>query len=189
MTPPIDTDQHAMQDSIKRVIDILIPTCEQEGMEETPQRWAKAMLEYTQGYRKDPAEIIKMFEIGTTVHGQLVTVQAIPFYSMCEHHLAPFFGEVSITYVPNGNRVLGLSKMPRIVDVFARRAQTQERFTSQIAEALFDGLDPLGVAVIANARHMCMESRGVCKSGANTTTTRFIGPYFDDYSHRAAFMT
>lgn len=131
--------------------------------------------------------MLKAFDDGAENYDEMVVVKDIPFYSMCEHHLAPFFGTARIGYVPSG-KVVGLSKLPRLLDVFARRLQVQERITTQVADALMEHLQPRGVGVILTARHLCMESRGVCKQGAATVTSALRG-VFKDAAVRAEFLS
>lgn len=159
-----------------------------EGLRETPVRFAKALGEYTAGYGQDPYLLLKSFE--ETGYDQLVIVRDIPFYSLCEHHLAPFFGTATVAYLPNG-RVVGLSKLARLVEVFARRLQVQERLTRQIAEALLSAcpLACLGSAVIVRARHLCMESRGIQRPGATTITSEMLGAFRDEPALRAEFLS
>lgn len=145
-----------------------------EGLKETPARVAKAWAHWTKGYKEDPAEILKTFEDGGEGYREMVLVKDIPFYSKCEHHLADIFGTVSVAYIPNG-RIVGLSKLSRLVDCFARRLQVQERLTVQIGDALQKHLMPLGVGVYVKARHMCMESRGICQQGHFTVTSHLTG--------------
>lgn len=144
-----------------------------EGLADTPGRVAKAWAKWTEGYHQDPAQFMTSFEEGD--YDEMVIVKDIPIYSKCEHHLADIFGTATIAYVPNG-RVLGLSKLSRVANVFARRLQVQERLTVQIADALMQGeLAPKGVGVIVKARHMCMESRGICQQGHHTITSALRG--------------
>lgn len=150
---------------------------EREGLRETPERVAKAWEKWTEGYALDPQEVLKTFEEQN--YDEMVVVKDIPIYSKCEHHLADIFGTATIAYIPNG-RVLGLSKLSRVADIFARRLQVQERLTAQIADALqSSALKPKGVGVRIRARHMCMESRGVCKQGHHTITTALRGVMFE----------
>lgn len=146
-----------------------------EGLVKTPERAAKAMQFLTQGYELDAAEILKsaMFKED---YSEMVIVKDIELYSMCEHHMLPFFGKAHIAYIPNGY-VVGLSKLPRIVDVFARRLQVQERLTDQILHSIQDNLNPHGVAVVIEAAHMCMMMRGVQKQNSMTTTSAFTGQF------------
>lgn len=146
-----------------------------EGLLKTPERVAKALQYLTHGYDLDPAEILKsaMF---TEDYNQMVLVKDIEVYSMCEHHMLPFFGKAHIAYIPNG-KIVGLSKIPRVVDAFARRLQVQERLTNEIRDCIEETLQPYGVAVIIEARHMCMQMRGVQKQNSVTTTSAFTGAF------------
>ncbi|MBK7007601.1 MAG: GTP cyclohydrolase I FolE [Saprospiraceae bacterium] len=157
-----------------------------EGLEKTPERAAKALQFLTQGYELDAAEIIKsaMFKED---YSEMVIVKDIEVYSMCEHHILPFFGKAHIAYIPNGY-VVGLSKLPRVVDVFARRLQVQERLTDQILHAIQENLNPLGVAVVIEAAHMCMMMRGVQKQNSMTTTSAFTGE-FRNAETRSEFLS
>ncbi len=144
-----------------------------EGLHDTPARVAKAWAKWTEGYAMDPADILKSFE--EQQYDEMVLVKDIPIYSKCEHHLADIFGTASIAYIPEG-RVLGLSKLSRLANIFARRLQVQERLTHQIADALHNSdLKPRGVGVILRCRHMCMESRGICQQGHHTLTSALRG--------------
>ena len=160
---------------------------ERPGLIETPKRVAKAWMEWTEGYGQSAEEILKVFEDGAESYDQMVTVKEIPFYSHCEHHLAPFFGTCTISYIPNG-RIVGLSKLSRITQMYAKRLQVQERLTSQIAECLFEHLNPLGVGVSIKARHLCMESRGTCQQGHHTVTTSLKGCMLTDASAKVEFL-
>lgn len=157
-----------------------------EGLLDTPKRVLKAWTEWTAGYKQSPDKILKSFKDGGETYNEMVLVKDIPFYSHCEHHLAPFFGTASIAYLPAG-RIVGLSKLPRLLDVFARRLQVQERLTVQVADALQENLKPRGVGVILHARHMCMESRGICKQGSETVTSALRGAFIKP-EVRAEFM-
>lgn len=158
-----------------------------EGLMETPGRVAKAWEFWTRGYGMNPADILKVFEDGADNYDEMVLVRDIPLYSKCEHHLADIFGTACVAYIPNG-RIVGLSKISRLVDCFARRLQVQERLTVQIADALVEHLQPLGVGVLVRARHMCMESRGICQQGHHTVTTALRGVLKDKPEARAEFM-
>ena len=153
-----------------------------EGLLKTPERVAKAMQYLTQGYDLDPAEILKsaMF---TEDHNQMVIVKDIEMYSMCEHHMLPFMGKAHIAYIPNG-KIVGLSKIPRVVDAFSRRLQVQERLTDQIKACIQDTMNPLGVAVVIEAKHMCMQMRGIQKQNSVTTTSAFTGAFEKDSTRR-----
>ncbi len=146
-----------------------------EGLLKTPERAAKAMQFLTKGYHQDPVEILKgaMFKES---YNEMVIVKDIELYSLCEHHILPFFGKAHIAYIPNGH-IVGLSKLPRVVDVFARRLQVQERLTEQILDCINDTLKPQGVAVVIEASHMCMMMRGVQKQNSVTTTSGFRGQF------------
>lgn len=156
------------------------------GLQETPARVAKAWRHWCSGYAKDPAEILKVFEDGAEGCDEMVVVRDIPIYSKCEHHLADIFGTATIGYLPNG-KIVGLSKLNRLADMFARRLQVQERMTNQIADALMEHLQPLGCGVVIQARHMCMESRGVQQS-SRTSTSALRGNFKSDPTVRAEFL-
>lgn len=161
---------------------------DREGLRETPSRAARAFAEWTSGYGQKPEDILKTFGDGAENYDEMVFQGNIAFYSLCEHHMAPFFGTAHVAYIPNG-KVVGLSKLTRLVDIFARRLQVQERMTRQIAEALSENLKPLGVAVVLRARHLCMESRGVRKIGTHTTTSAVLGVFKDKPEVRAEFFS
>lgn len=159
-----------------------------EGLRETPNRVAKAYTHWFSGYDADIAGILStQFKDGGEGYDEMVIVKDIPVYSKCEHHMADIFGTATVAYIPNG-RVVGLSKLSRVVDAFARRLQVQERLTKQIADAIDEHLHPLGVAVVIKARHMCMESRGICQQGHHTITSALRGVLKDEPSTRAEFM-
>lgn len=170
------------------ILKAVDPKANREGLKETPDRVAKAWLEWTSGYKMDAKSILKTFEDGAEGCDEMVIVKGIPFYSHCEHHLAPIFGTVTIGYLPD-KRIVGLSKLPRIVNMFARRLQVQERLTNDIANALMEHLAPRGVAVIVNARHMCMESRGINQPGSSTITSAMLGLFRSDASARQEFLS
>ena len=153
-----------------------------EGILSTPIRAAKAMQYLTHGYGLDPLEILKS-ALFTEDHRQMIVVKDIEVYSMCEHHMLPFFGKAHIAYIPNG-QIVGLSKIPRIVDAFARRMQVQERLTDQIKNCIQEALNPLGVAVVIEAQHMCMQMRGIQKQNSVTTTSSFTGAFEEDKTSR-----
>jgi GTP cyclohydrolase I len=156
-----------------------------EGLLKTPERVAKALQFLTQGYDMDPATILKsaMF---TEDYSQMVVVKDIEVFSMCEHHMLPFFGKAHIAYIPNGH-IVGLSKLPRVVDAFARRLQVQERLTNEIRDCIQDTLNPIGVAVVIECKHLCMAMRGVQKQNSVTTTSAFTGAFEEDKT-RAEFL-
>jgi GTP cyclohydrolase I len=151
---------------------------EREGLLKTPERIAKALLYLTQGYDLDAAAILKSATFKEE-YSQMVIVKDIEVYSMCEHHMLPFFGKAHIAYIPNGY-VVGLSKIPRVVDVFARRLQVQERLTNEIRDSIHNALQPLGVGVVLECRHLCMSMRGVQKQNSVTTTSAFTGAFLSD---------
>ncbi len=159
----------------KSIIEDLGEDTNRDGLLKTPERAAKAMQFLTQGYDQDPVEILTgaMFKES---YNEMVIVKDIELYSLCEHHILPFFGKVHIAYIPNGY-IVGLSKLPRIVDVFARRLQVQERLTEQVLDCINDTLKPQGVAVVIEASHMCMMMRGVQKQNSVTTTSGFRGQF------------
>lgn len=159
------------------------------GLLETPERVVKAWREWFDGYGKDPASVLKTFEDGAEGCGdEMVLVKNIDIKSWCEHHMAPFFGVAHIAYIPNG-RIVGLSKLPRLADIFSRRLQVQERLTNQIADAINEHLDPKGVGVVIEATHFCMCSRGVNKQGSTTITSALRKAFKDDPSCRSEFMS
>jgi len=151
-------------------------------LEKTPERVAKALQYLTHGYDLDPAEILRSAMFSED-HDQMVIVKDIEVYSMCEHHMLPFFGKAHIAYIPNG-KIVGLSKIPRVVDAFARRLQVQERLTDQIKACIQDTLEPLGVAVVIEAQHMCMQMRGIQKQNSLTTTSSFTGAFENDKTRK-----
>ena len=159
---------------------------EREGLLKTPMRVAKAMDFLTHGYRQDPKTILES-ALFHEDYKQIVVVKDIEIYSMCEHHLLPFFGKAHIGYIPNGT-IVGLSKIPRVVECFARRLQLQERLTSQIKDCLQEVLNPLGVAVVIEAQHLCMSMRGIQKQNSVTTTSEFTGAFLKNENTRQEFM-
>ena len=161
---------------------------DREGLQETPARVAKAYEELFEGYRLDPAEALSKVFREVEGYDELVLVKDIPFHSHCEHHMVPFHGVAHIAYYPE-NGVVGLSKLARIVEVFARRLQTQETMTAQIVQAIEEALRPRGVAVVIEAEHMCMSMRGVRKAGASTSTCQFTGVFRDDPAEQLRFFT
>ena len=172
--------------NIKSVLSEIGENPEREGLLKTPERVAKSMEFFTNGYEKDPAAIMKSAMFSEN-YSQMVLVKDIELYSLCEHHLLPFFGKAHVAYIPNGH-IVGFSKIPRIVDVFARRLQVQERLTDEIKDCLQDTLNPKGVAVVIEAQHLCMQMRGVQKQHSSTTTSAFSGIFISDEKTRAEFM-
>jgi len=159
---------------------------QREGLKKTPERCSKAIQFLTQGYSLDPNQILQgaMF---SEDYNQMVLIKDIELYSLCEHHLVPFFGKAHIAYIPN-KKIVGLSKIPRVVDVFSRRLQVQERLTEEISECLEKNLNPEGVAVVIEASHLCMQMRGVQKQNAITTTSAFTGIFLKEEKTRAEFI-
>ena len=176
-------------DSLKKLYNGLLKDVgenpDRDGLLKTPERAAKAMQFLTQGYEQDPIAILRgaMFDEN---HQDMVIVKNIEVYSLCEHHMLPFFGKAHVAYIPNG-KIVGLSKIPRIVDVFARRLQVQERLNKNIIDAIEEALQPLGVAVVIEASHMCMMMRGVEKQNSTTTTSGFTGQ-FEKQETRSEFL-
>jgi len=159
-----------------------------EGLQDTPKRVAKAFRELYAGYAEDPSEILDKIFSEVEGYDDIVLVRDIPFYSHCEHHMVPFYGVAHVAYYPTKG-VVGLSKLARLVDAYARRLQTQETMTSQIAKAMVDALEPRGVAVMIEAEHMCMSMRGIQKAGALTLTTQFTGIFKEDPAEQVRFLT
>ncbi len=176
-----------MEDLIRQQLVAIGEDPEREGLVKTPSRVAKALRFMTKGYAEDPVEILRS-ALFTVDNEEIVLVRDIDFASMCEHHMLPFMGRAHIAYLPRG-KVVGLSKLARVVETYARRLQVQERLTTQVAEALQEALDPAGVAVIMEATHLCMVVRGVQKPNAMTVTSAMFGQFRDNASTRAELMT
>ena len=183
---PYGATVQALAENVRRTLELVGEDPDREGLLRTPERVAKAQLFLTQGYDQDADQILRsaLFE---ETYDEMILVKDIEVYSMCEHHMLPFFGKAHVAYIPNG-RIVGLSKIPRVVDVFARRLQVQERMTIQIREAIEKALEPQGVAVIIEATHLCMVMRGVQKQNSVTTTSSTSGPFLDNAHTRAEFM-
>lgn len=174
-----------IQENIKNILVNVGENVQREGILKTPERAAKAMQYLTQGYEMDADQIMQS-ALFSEKYNEMVIVKDIELYSMCEHHMLPFFGKAHIAYIPSG-KIVGLSKIPRIVDVFARRLQVQERLTLEILECLQKNLNPQGVAVVIEARHMCMMMRGIQKQNSSTTTSAFKGA-FEQAETRTEFL-
>jgi GTP cyclohydrolase IA len=174
------------EDLVRRELHLLGEDPDREGLRATPARVAKALKWMTQGYKSTAKEVVGsgIFE---EAHDNMIMVRDIELYSMCEHHMLPFFGKAHVAYIPNG-RIVGLSKIPRIVDVYARRLQVQERLTEQIAEGLCSVLHPIGVGVVIEAYHLCMMMRGVQKQNSKTITSALRGVFRDDAKTRDEFL-
>jgi GTP cyclohydrolase I len=174
-----------LSDNYKNILNTLGEDTSREGLEKTPSRVAKANMFLTQGYKMDAVEIINSAKFKES-YSEMVIVKDIELFSMCEHHMLPFFGKAHIAYIPNGY-ITGLSKLARVVDCFARRLQVQERMTHQILDAVKEALNPLGVAVVIEAKHLCMMMRGVQKQNSSTTTSAFSGEFENDKT-RSEFL-
>lgn len=171
----------------RRLLASLGEDPDRPGLKETPARVARAWKHWTAGYAQDPAEVLKVFEDGAEQYNELIVVRGIPVYSHCEHHLAPFFGTATIGYVPDG-KIVGLSKLTRLVDCFSRRLQVQERMTIQIADALMTHLAPKAAGVVIRCRHLCMESRGIRTPGEETITSAMLGELQPNLAMRTEFL-
>ena len=180
-------DRSRLEGLVQETLTLIGEDVEREGLIRTPERVAKAWEFLTHGYTMDITEVLNgaIFE---ERYDEMVVVKDIDFYSLCEHHCLPFFGKAHVAYIPNG-KIVGLSKLPRIVDVFARRLQVQERMTQQIAETIQEHLQPQGVAVVTEASHMCMMMRGVQKQNSATTASAMFGVFKDQVETRNEFMT
>ena len=171
-----------ISENYRSIIKNLGEDTQREGIIKTPDRAAKAMQYLTHGYDINPLEILKS-ALFTEDHQQMIVVKDIEVYSMCEHHMLPFFGKAHVAYIPNG-KIVGLSKIPRVVDAFARRMQVQERLTDEIKNCIQEALNPLGVAVVIEAQHMCMQMRGIQKQNSVTTTSSFNGAFEKDKTRK-----
>jgi len=183
---PSDLSEVAFEDLVAEMIRRLGDDPDRDGMRNTPARVAESMAFLTKGYFETPADVVggALFEES---HQSMVLVKDIELYSLCEHHLLPFFGKAHVAYVPNG-RIMGLSKVARVVEVFARRFQVQERLTEQVAQAVWETIHPQGVAVVVEAYHLCMMMRGVEKQNSKTLTSAMRGTFLDDHRTRDEFM-
>jgi GTP cyclohydrolase I len=179
-------NQDQIQECVHKMLLAIGEDPSREGLEGTPRRVAEMYAEVFAGIEQDPLEVLSVgFEEG---HDEMVVIKDIPFYSMCEHHLLPFFGVAHVGYIPNG-RVVGISKLARVVEIFARRPQLQERLTSQIADSIVEGLKPRGVAVVIEAEHMCIAMRGVEKAGSKVTTSVNRGLFRTNSITRSEFFS
>ena len=175
-----------MQELIRRLLVELGEDPDRPGLRATPQRCGEALRFFTRGYQQSAEEVLNG-AIFAEKYSEMVIVRDIDLYSLCEHHLLPFFGKCHVAYVPNG-KIIGLSKIPRVVEIFARRLQVQERLTTQIADCLENALQPQGVAVVIDAYHLCMAMRGVEKENAHAVTSAMHGVFLKDYRTREEFM-
>jgi GTP cyclohydrolase I len=180
-------EEQKFEEAIKFVLDYVGEDTTREGLEKTPARVRKAYEFMCQGYKQDPIKILNSALFSTT-NDEMVVVKDIEFYSMCEHHMLPIIGKAHVAYIPDG-KVVGLSKIPRIVNVFARRLQIQEQMTEQIADAISEAINPKGVAVVLDARHMCMEMRGVEKINSTTVTSALRGAFKENKKTKDEFMS
>lgn len=175
-------------DAVRIILEYVGEDSSREGLLDTPERFIKACENYWfKGYKEDPKSVMKVFEDGGEDYDEMVLVKDIELYSHCEHHIAPIIGKAHIAYIPDG-RIIGLSKLARLVEVFARRLQVQERLTAQIAQSLAEELMPKGVAVVIEAVHTCMSSRGVQKQNSSTVTSKMTGVFLEDVGTREEFM-
>ena len=181
----VDERNPELEEHYRQILGLLGEDVEREGLVKTPQRVARAMQTLTRGYRMDPKAVLNSAKFKED-YSQMVIVKNIDFYSLCEHHMLPFFGKVHVAYIPNGY-ITGLSKIARVVDIFSHRLQVQERMTMQIKECIQETLNPLGVMVVVEAQHMCMQMRGIEKQNSVTTTSDFTGA-FNQAKTREEFM-
>ncbi|MDR2081732.1 MAG: GTP cyclohydrolase I FolE [Campylobacteraceae bacterium] len=181
------TKQQEFEQAVKKILELIGEDASREGLLKTPSRVAKAWEFMTEGYKLDPKQVLNdaLFE---SSNNEMVLIRNIEFYSMCEHHLLPIIGRAHVAYIPNG-KVVGLSKIPRMVDIFARRLQIQEQLTEQIAHAIDAVIKPKGVGVVIEARHMCMEMRGVEKINSTTTTSALRGVFIKNTDTRREFFS
>lgn len=185
-TLPQSAEELSNEELVQELLNRLGDDPTREGLLKTPERVSKSLAFLTKGYKEDPARLLQgaLFDVD---YDEMVIVKEIEMFSLCEHHMLPFFGRVHVAYIPNG-RVIGLSKIPRLVDVFARRLQVQERLTRQIADAIQDAVHPQGVGVVIEARHLCMMMRGVEKQNSSTVTSAMLG-VFHQVNTRNEFLS
>lgn len=174
-----------LQDVIRKTLEVVGEDTQREGLQKTPDRVAKCLLQFTNGYEQDPVEVLRSAKFKEQ-YAEPVIVKGVEFYSLCEHHMLPFFGKVHVAYIPDG-AIVGLSKIPRAIDILSHRLQVQERFTRELCHCIQDALSPHGVMVVVEAQHMCMQMRGVEKQGALTVTSSYTGAYTDK-NLRAEFL-
>jgi GTP cyclohydrolase I len=179
--------KRADEETIREILRFVGEDPMREGLLKTPARVLRAWKEWTVGYHQDVGKLLTCFKEGGEKYNEMVLLRDLPFYSLCEHHLAPFFGTAVIGYIPD-KRVVGVSKLSRVLEVYARRLQIQERLTQQVADALMEHLHPIGVGVSLTARHLCMESRGICKQGQQMTTQVLRGSFLEP-EVRAEFIS
>ncbi len=175
-------DKKKIQQAVKQILKAIGENPEREGLKETPRRVAEMYEEIFSGIKQKPESVVKIF--CSEEHDEMIILKDIPFYSVCEHHLMPFLGKAHIAYIPKGNKLIGLSKLARIVEIFAKRLQLQERLTTQIADTIKELIDPLGVLVIIEAEHLCMTMRGIKKPGSKMVTSALRGAFKKNESTR-----
>ncbi|HHV15051.1 MAG TPA: GTP cyclohydrolase I FolE [Gelria sp.] len=180
-------DKSKVEAAVKLILEAIGEDVEREGLKETPRRVANMYEEIFSGVNCDPRDFLQVSF--TEFHDELVLVKDIPIYSLCEHHLLPFYGKAHVAYIPRGGKVVGISKLARVAEVYARRPQLQERLTSQIADCIYDTLQPFGVGVIIEAEHMCMTMRGIKKPGAVTVTSAVRGLFESRSETRAELFS
>jgi GTP cyclohydrolase I len=188
--PPSDAAEAANPELAKlilRQLELIGEDASREGLEKTPERVARSLQWLTKGYRTEVKDVIGTGVFRSEGHRNMVMVRDIELYSLCEHHMLPFFGKAHVAYIPNGH-IVGLSKIPRIVEVFARRLQVQERLTEQVAQAIMEVLEPQGVGVVIEAAHLCMMMRGVEKQNSKTVTSAMKGVFLEDLGTREEFL-
>jgi len=177
--------EQELEAAVTKILELIGENPQREGLQKTPHRFAKALHFLTEGYHQDPKEILNQ-ALFSSSNDEMVVVRDIEFYSLCEHHMLPIIGRAHVAYIPDG-KVVGLSKIPRIVNLFARRLQIQEQMTEQIADAISETIKPQGVAVVLHARHMCMEMRGVQKINSTTVSSALRGLFKSDQRTRNEF--
>jgi GTP cyclohydrolase IA len=183
----VGQDEGRFPDLVKEMLTLLGEDPTREGLERTPVRVAQSLQYLTQGYKQDVKDILK-HAVFKEPYDEMVIVKDIEIFSLCEHHMLPFYGKAHVAYIPNG-KIIGLSKIPRLVEVFSKRLQVQERLTTQIAECLMEALKPKGVAVVIEALHLCMSMRGVKKADAYTITSAMLGAFRKDARSRSEFLS
>lgn len=186
--PESHTAATGLKASVRQILEYMGEDPEREGLAKTPERVARSFEYLARGYAQDPRAVIGQAIFTEEDYQEMVLVRDIDFYSLCEHHLLPFFGRANVAYIPK-HHIVGLSKIPRLVEVFSRRLQVQERLTTQIANTIMDGLDPLGVGVIIRAEHLCMRMRGVEKQNSIVTTSAMLGSFRSQQATREEFIT
>jgi GTP cyclohydrolase I len=187
MPPVADGNETALTKAYREVLEHIGEDPQRDGLKRTPERMAKAIQFLTRGYNEHPEELLReaLFDVD---YDEMVIVKDIEMFSLCEHHMLPFFGKVHVAYLPKG-KVIGLSKIPRLVDTFARRLQVQERLTKQIADTIQEAIHPIGVGVVIEARHLCMMMRGVEKQHSATVTSSMLGAFREEQQTREEFLS